>query len=172
MLVTWEVHADQIVGACKLCEGYMLGDPPSWRWGHSIPMEREYPPPLNISPEVLVKVHIMKVASRNMDLPGLITWQACQRLPISDSPSHLSQAPQEDHCCRAFCRRMSLSGGNRNTPATISTSIPRNVMQWLGRSNLSVAKCAPSSLQFLIVRHRAWPHTPDFDGPIMMKSLT
>jgi len=43
MPVTWEVHANHVEVACKSCEGYMCGDPPTW-W--LSPITGLYPRPI------------------------------------------------------------------------------------------------------------------------------
>ena len=108
---------------------------------------------------------------RKNDLPGLITWHACCKVPISESSSRLSQALWEDHCCKATLMWASLSAGSRRTPAAVSISIPRNVMQSVGPSSLSSANGIPRPSHILSNRSKAWPQTLDSGGPTMIKCI-
>ena len=84
------------------------------------------------------------IMRRKKARPGRITLQAWFNKPISDSSSLRVQLFLLSHYRSSSCRRVSLSWGNRSSPASISTWIPKNVTVVAGPSILCVAIGTPS----------------------------
>ena len=69
-------------------------------------------------------------------LAALITLQAWLRCPMTDSSSLRVQCARIPHSSSMLANRSSLSAGRRSSPASVSTSIPKNVRQVVGPSLL------------------------------------
>ena len=110
------------------------------------------------------------IIRRINDLPGIITVQACCRVPTRDSSSWRVQAFFISHALISSPSRSSFSRGSRNTCCIVSISIPKKVMAVLGPSCFSGASGTPRSLYVLARMSRYFWHVFESGGPTTAKS--
>ena len=101
------------------------------------------------------------------DLPGLTTLDAWLRCPSRDSLEHTFL---NCHSARRSLSQLSLSLGNLSFIARVSISIPKNVRQVVGQTDLCAASGTPSSLHVAIMICWFRAHWSELGGPIVMKS--
>ncbi len=80
-------------------------------------------------------------------LPALMTLHACNSIPIRDKRSRCLQAFLPLQPAKSEVSRVSLSFGRRSSIATVSMSMPKNVMHVAGPSSFAGSGGRPSLAQ-------------------------
>ena len=107
---------------------------------------------------------------RRKERPDRTTLHAWYSRPINDSSSRLGQARLSPHSSSNACKRCSLSVGRRSWEASVSISMPRNVMQGVGPSRLCSAIGILSAAHDLSRVSIADAQIGESGGPITIKS--
>ena len=104
------------------------------------------------------------------DLPALTTLQAWLRRPSRDSSITFKDTFLNCHSERRSLSLLSLSLGSLSSIASVSISIPKNVIPVVGPTDLNAASGTPSTEHVAIMICSLLAHWSELGGPMVMKS--
>ncbi len=104
-------------------------------------------------------------------LPALMTLHACDSVPIRDKRSRFLQAFLPLQTAKSEVSRISLSSGRRSSIATVSMSMPKNVMHVTGPSSFAGSGGRPSLSQVSCMTALLRVHSAR-SAPMVIKSST